>query len=159
LHWLHTTSTRFLTYLAWHEKRGREALEAIGVWKTLTRRVMHDRWRSYERTDLAHSLYVAHLLRELHFLAEHEKQAWAADLPKLLLAMHRAAHEWREQNATSIPAIEREQWLAQYFELLACGFAAQEPPGGSTICKQGQDIFDALTAVFLGQSVPVAWSF
>jgi transposase len=64
LHWIHTSSTRFLTYLGWHEKRGRQALEALGVWNTLSGRVMHDRWASYERGDIAHSLCVAHLLRE-----------------------------------------------------------------------------------------------
>ncbi len=31
LHWLHVNSTRFLTLLAWHAKRGYQALEAIDI--------------------------------------------------------------------------------------------------------------------------------
>jgi transposase len=49
LHWLHVNSTRFLTHLAWHEKRGRAALEAIGIWPRFHGRAMHDRWKSYVR--------------------------------------------------------------------------------------------------------------
>jgi transposase len=30
--WLVVNSTRFLTHLAWHAKRGRQAFEAIGIW-------------------------------------------------------------------------------------------------------------------------------
>jgi transposase len=29
--WLHVTNTSFLTHLAWHAKRGRQALEDIGI--------------------------------------------------------------------------------------------------------------------------------
>jgi transposase len=32
LQWLHVNSTRFLTRLVWHTKRGRKALEDIGIW-------------------------------------------------------------------------------------------------------------------------------
>jgi transposase len=46
-------------------------------------------------------------------------------LHELLLDVHRAAHKWRAHKAHALPAIERDQWLAQYFEILACGFAAQ----------------------------------
>ena len=49
LHWLHVNSTRFLTHLAWQEKRGRAALDAIGIWPRFHGRAMHDRWKSYVR--------------------------------------------------------------------------------------------------------------
>lgn len=32
LQWLHVNSTRWLTHLAWHPKRGKPALETIGIW-------------------------------------------------------------------------------------------------------------------------------
>jgi hypothetical protein len=32
LHWLHVNSTRFLTHLAWHASRGRQARDEIGIW-------------------------------------------------------------------------------------------------------------------------------
>jgi transposase len=46
LHWMHVNSTRWLTHLAWHGKRGREALEAIGIWPRYQVRSMRDRWAS-----------------------------------------------------------------------------------------------------------------
>jgi len=59
---------------------------------------------------------------------EEEQQVWAGEMKDLLLGMHVAAAEWRQRGAESIPAEERVQWQARYFELLAQGFAAQAPP-------------------------------
>jgi transposase len=49
LHWLHVNSTRWLTHLAWHPKRGQQALEAIGIWPRFQGWAIHDRWASYVR--------------------------------------------------------------------------------------------------------------
>jgi transposase len=127
--WLHVNSTRWLTHLAWHPKRGRAALEAIGIWPRFTGRAMHDRWASYDQYPACrHSWCGAHLVRELTFLAEEQQQDWAAALRDLLRAMHAAAQDWRAAGAPAIPADERAQWIAQYHDLLAQGFAAQPPP-------------------------------
>jgi len=32
LHWLHVNCTDWLTHLAWHQKRGRKAMDDIGIW-------------------------------------------------------------------------------------------------------------------------------
>jgi hypothetical protein len=127
LHWVHVNSTRHLTHLAWHQKRGRAALEAIGIWPRFTGRAMHDRWRSYDSYACAHSLCAAHLVRELTFLAEEDQQEWAADLKDVLLSMHAAAQEWRERGAGCVPAEERNEWVAQYFQILARAYAAHPP--------------------------------
>jgi transposase len=130
LHWVHVNSTRFLTHLAWHQKRGRAAVEAIGIWPRFRGRAMHDRWKSYDGYACAHSVCCAHLLRELTYLSEHEQQKWAADLKDLLLSMHAAAQQWREQGAGCVPPAERDAWVAQYFEVLAHGYGAQPLPPG-----------------------------
>jgi transposase len=51
-----------------------------------------------------------------------------------LLAMHHAAQEWRLRGATCVPRLERDEWVAYYFEILAGGYAAQPPPvaGGAS---------------------------
>jgi transposase len=126
--WVHVNSTRWLTHLAWHPKRGRLALEAIGIWPQFRGRAMHDRWASYDRYACAHSVCGAHLLRDLTYVEEEERQTWAGEMKDLLLSMHTAAEEWRQRGATCIPAEERVQWQTRYFELLAAGFAAQAPP-------------------------------
>jgi transposase len=64
LHGVQVKSTRWLTHLAWHQKRGRAALEAIGIWPREALRARHDRWKSYDGFPCAHSLCAAHLVRE-----------------------------------------------------------------------------------------------
>ncbi len=137
LQWLHVNSTRFLTHLAWHAKRGKDALQAIGIWPQFRGRAMHDRWSSYTRYDCQHSLCGAHVGRELTFLEEHEHQGWAGQMGELLLDMHAAAQEWRARGARQVPTMERQAWLAQYFEILASGFAAQPPPSVEDVPKRG----------------------
>lgn len=129
LHWLHVNSTRWLTHLAWHTKRGHEALEAIGIWPRFAGIATHDRWASYAQySDCAHSLCGAHLVRELTFLAEERHEAWAGALAELLRALCAAAADWRARGAARLPTDERADWLAQYFALLAEGFARHPPP-------------------------------
>ena len=42
LHWLHVNCTSWLTHIAWHRKRGRQAMEDIGIWPRFRGRAMHD---------------------------------------------------------------------------------------------------------------------
>jgi transposase len=132
LQWLHVNSTRWLTHLAWHPKRGKAATQAIGIWPRFQGWATHDRWASYDayRTCM-HSWCGAHLVRELTFLAEQQGQRWAGELRDLLLAMHAAAEHWRACGAAQVPIQEQMDWIAQYHALLAAGYAAQPPPAPS----------------------------
>jgi transposase-like protein len=136
LYWLHVNSTRWLTHLAWHPKRGQQALEAIGIWPRFAGWAIHDRWASYDQYPCLHSLCKAHLLRDLTFLAEEAGQAWAAALKGLLTDLHAAVGEWQHQGVRRVPSPEREDWLAQYFQLLAQGYAAQAPPPPAHAAKR-----------------------
>jgi len=136
LHWLHVNSTRWLTHLAWHQKRGKQALEAIGIWPRFAGWASHDRWASYDHYGCLHSLCKAHLLRDLTFLAEEAGHAWAADLKGLLTDLHAAVGEWQQQGVRRVPSPEREDWLAQYFQVLAQGYAAQAPPAPPGTAKR-----------------------
>jgi transposase len=134
--WLHVNCTRFLTHLAWHAKRGRQALEDIGIWPRFTGRAMRDRWASYDHYPCAHSLCGAHLVRDCIYVAEQEEQQWAAEMADLLLSMAKAAGQWRKLGARAVPAQERDGWVAQYFELLVSGYAAQPPPSAEDVPKR-----------------------
>jgi transposase len=136
LHWLHVNSTPWLTHLAWHAKRGKQALEAIGIWPRFHGRGMHDRFASYDQYPCQHSVCCAHLLRDCLYVHEHDQQGWALEMHDLLLDMHTATAEWRQRGAPCIPAIEREDWVVRYFEILAAGFAAQPPPSSEVSPKQ-----------------------
>ncbi len=128
LHWLHVNCTRFLTHLAWHASRGREAMDEIGIWSRFAGRGMHDRLASYDAYDCAHSICGAHLVRDCAAVAEQEHQQWATEMQDFLLDLHDACQEWRLLHLSAVPAIERDDWVARYFEILAAGYAAQPPP-------------------------------
>ncbi len=128
LHWLHVNCTRFLTHLAWHPSRGREAMEEIGIWPRFAGRGIHDRWTSYDAYPCAHSICGAHLLRDCAAVEDEGQQEWAADMQTFLLDLHQAVTQWRERQVSGVPALERDEWVARYFEILAAGYAAQPPP-------------------------------
>ena len=132
LHWLHVNCTAYLTHLAWHEARGRQAMDEIGIWPRFTGRGMHDRFASYAGYDCAHSLCGAHLGRDCAAVAQQEaQQAWAAEMEQFLLDLHDACDEWRQLHLPAVPKIERDEWVARYFEILAAGYAAQAPPAST----------------------------
>ena len=131
LHWLHVNCTRFLTHLAWHASRGRLAMDEIGIWPRFAGRGMHDRLASYDGYACAHSICAAHLIRDCAAVAEQEQQPWATQMQEFLLDLHDACHQWRLLRQPAVPPIERDDWVARYFEILAAGYAAQPPPPGS----------------------------
>jgi transposase len=132
LHWLHVNCTRFLTHLAWHASRGRQAMDEIGIWPRFAGRGMHDRFASYDAYDCAHSICGAHLVRDCAAVAEQDHQPWAADMQDFLLDLHHACHEWHLLHLSRVPPIERDEWVARYFDILAAGYAAPPPPVASS---------------------------
>jgi hypothetical protein len=131
LHWLHVNCTGLLTHLAWHPSRGREAMDEIGIWPRFAGRGMHDRLASYDGYDCAHSICGAHLVRDCAAVAQQEHQPWASEMQDFLLDLHDACQEWRLHHLSAVPPIERDEWVARYFEILAAGYAAQPPPPAS----------------------------
>jgi transposase len=132
LHWLHVNCTHLLTHLAWHPSRGREAMDEIGIWPQFSGRGMHDRLASYDGYACAHSICGAHLIRECAAVAQQEQQPWAMQMQDFLLDLHDACQQWRLRHLSAVPAIERDDWVARYFEILAAGYAAQAPPPASS---------------------------
>jgi transposase len=133
LRWLHTVCTRFLTYLQWHRKRGRQAMDEMGILPAFRGRLMRDRLSSYDHYDCDHSVCGSHLQRDCAGIAG---QQWAARMEEALETMNKVAHYWRNRGATSVPKPLRDWWVAQYFDLLAIGYAAQPPPAPTPVPKR-----------------------
>jgi transposase len=129
LAWAHVTSTSRLTHYAIHPKRGREALEAIGILPNFAGVSVHDGWGSYRAyTTCRHALCNVHHLRELTFLEEQYQQAWAADMKTLLREMKAAADQARSSGHVRLPSAARADFVTRYHALLASGLAANPPP-------------------------------
>src|SRR5438132_3948168 len=139
-YWMHVACTAQLTHYAVHHKRGKDALDAIGILPRFQGTSVHDGWRSYFLYACTHALCLVHVLRELTFLAEEEGLAWAAELKALLLDMKEATEQAREQGLATLHPLEVEDWQAQFVALLAHADAttptAQAPPGPRGRAKQ-----------------------
>lgn len=129
LHWLHVARTDTLTHYAVHRKRGKAATDAIGILPQFHGIMEHDGYSSYPQyRQCEHAQCNAHPLRELCFLEEHEKQAWAGKLKDHLLTCHLTVEQARARGETSLPTSVIEPLTATYHQLVEAGLAAQPPP-------------------------------
>ncbi len=83
--WIHVHSSGDLTLKFLHEKRGKNAVDDIGILPRYGGVVIHDCWSTYfSYGHCLHALCGSHLLRELAFIIESNGYAWAKNIKKLL---------------------------------------------------------------------------
>jgi len=127
--WVHGARTAHLTFYAVHQKRGRAAMDAIGVVPRFRGRAVHDGLPSYwPYGQCAHALCNAHHLRELTFVQEHLGQEWARDLKGLLREIKQAVDDARGQELTALPTDAQREFAWRYDALLEEGMRANPPP-------------------------------
>ena len=125
LHWLHVACTPMLTYYAIHQKRGRAAIDEIGILAAFAGRAIHDGWSSYQSYAVEHGLCNAHHLRELDFLREQYDQVWAARFKKfVLLDAKREVDAARAAGLTALPPERIQHFESQYDAYLQQGQTA-----------------------------------
>ena len=76
-------------------------------------------------------------MRDGVYVCEQDQQTWAEEMADLRLRMAKAADEWRERGAQAVQTSERDAWVAQYFDLVASGCAAQPLPSTEDVPKRG----------------------
>jgi len=85
LHWLHSAGSEKYTYYFPHKKRGKKAMDEMGILPFFRGVAVHDHWDSYYRfLHCLHGLCNSHHLRELLFYEEQNRE-WATKLKKCLL--------------------------------------------------------------------------
>ena len=122
--WLHCVSNNWWTYYLPHEKRGFDAMEAMGVLPNFKGILCHDHWKPYFKLDCQHALCNAHHLRELERAWEQDKQKWARDIRELLLQINKAV----DDAGGLLTDVDSMEYRQQYRDLLEKAQKECPPP-------------------------------
>jgi len=139
LFWTHVASTERATYLEVHPKRGREALDEIGILPQRKGQVVHDGYTSYDKyPDVEHVRCNAHHLRELIFIEEQFEQEWAEKMSELLVEIKEAVEEAKKQEQIALTYRQRADFETRYDQLITQGLEANPPPPDPPVKKRGR---------------------
>jgi transposase len=139
LHWAHVVSTEQVTFLEVHPKRGRQALDQIGILPQRKGRVVHDGYSSYSQyPDAQHALCNAHHLRELVFVEEQYEQEWAGEMIALLVEIKETVEEAKQQGQVALTDRQQVDFEARYDDLIAQGLEANPPPSDPPVKRRGR---------------------
>jgi transposase len=131
LAYVHVASTPHLTHYGSDGRRGRAAIDEIGILPEYRGTCVHDEWLSYTfYPKCRHALCGAHILRELTYFEElsEETKAWATPLKEMLLEMKSEAERVCAEGATRLAAERLAELTASYDKLVTEGLRAQPPP-------------------------------
>lgn len=130
LHWLHCACSGAWRYYTVQERRGEEGMEAMGVLPNKEGGVAtHDFWKPYHRyRNVDHAMCGAHLERELLYVIETGKQAWAKKLRKLLQTMCHRRNALKEDGLNAFSDDELQEYLTKYDRIIARGLTLNPIP-------------------------------
>ncbi|HEV7377756.1 MAG TPA: IS66 family transposase [Pyrinomonadaceae bacterium] len=119
--YIHVARTAELTHYGFDVRRGKAAMDEIGILPQFTGTLVRDGWASYQWYEQCrHSLCNAHLLRELVFIEEVDstQKVWTTPLSKLLVQIKGAAAQARADGAPQLSHQQQGSWLERYQQLL-----------------------------------------
>jgi transposase len=137
LHWLHVLSTPEMTGYWIHPKRGKKALEDIGLLPRFSGTLVHDHWAAYRAQPCIHAMCNAHHLRELVGIAESTGQEWPEKMIDLLTEAKAEADEARKNGLPSLEKARVEHFHQIYRQILEEG-EALNPPNAKPPGKKGR---------------------
>ncbi len=140
LWWLHVAATDGLTYYFVHPKRGRLAMDEMGILPEFKGKAVHDGLRSYQGYDCEHFLCNAHHLRALQYVLENYGQWWAFHLSVLLVSIHSQVKTLKAQGETALLPEDLVVLSARYDDILDQGFDQNlmPPPDRTKPKKRGR---------------------
>ena len=98
--WLHSVSNENAVLFHADEKRGKDAMDRMGILPKFHGVLVHDHWKPYFQYECIHALCNAHHLRELQAAIDFDKQKWAAKMQKLLCKMNDAVIQAKKDKKT-----------------------------------------------------------
>jgi transposase len=118
LAWVHCARTGKYTLLMVHPKRGRRAIEAMGVLPSFTGVAVHDAWAPYDGYPGAdHQLCCAHALRELQAVTDAApagQWCWATQATEAITTMQRLVSEAISQGQDTVDSAVLAEQVTRY---------------------------------------------
>ncbi len=134
LQWVHCARTGKYTLLMVHPRRGRQAIEAMGVLPSFTGVAVHDAWAPYDLYPGAdHQLCCAHALRELQAVTDAApggQWCWATQAAEALTAMQDLVREAAVQGSGAVDAAALAAQVRLYRSAVVIG-------AGQTAARSG----------------------
>jgi len=128
LYWLHVACTSFVTYYEFHAKRGKVAMQAIGILPDFQGTAVHDGLKSYwEYAQARHGLCNEHHRRELEFIEERYPQEWVSKFADLLKEIKKAV-DLARSTQSCLHETQLFDFNQRYDELVQQGLLANPPP-------------------------------
>jgi transposase len=112
--WLHNASNEEWTWFTPHQKRGKVAMDEIGILPKFEGTMIHDHWKPYFNYNCRHSLCNAHHLRELTGVFENFQMSWAKEMKEFLEELNRVVI----QSNGELDEIEAKSWKIKYRKIL-----------------------------------------
>jgi transposase len=128
LHWVHVASTALLTLIECHERRGRLAMDEMGVIAKMRGIAIHDGWKPYRAYDVVHGLCNAHHLRELDGIGVVWDEGWASEMAELLVEANNAVSRAKAEGAERLDGPVLHSIRVRYGRLVQKGWAANPAP-------------------------------
>lgn len=129
--YVHVARTEALTHYAYDERRGKAAMDEIGILPQYRGTLVRDGFSSYKWYERClHSLCNVHLLRDLVFVAEVDpaQAVWTAPLSKLLLKIKDAVARVKAQADTQLNEQTKNEFLRRYDKLVNRADRLNPPP-------------------------------
>ena len=115
LFWTHVISNENTTLLYASPKRGIEGICARGIdIENFNGILVHDFWKAYERLKCKHAYCLAHILRELTFAHEQDKQSWAKQMISFLTSSLNTVKKFKNDGQTRLPQAEIDTLITMY---------------------------------------------
>ena len=137
-HWLHTASTPTLSYFAPHQKRGRKAVDEIGIVPHVTGTLVHDAWQTYFAYPADHALCHAHNLRDLTAIVENDQHLWAEQMHTFLLASKKMVAEATVVGQSQLTPATLKRIDQLYDAIVTNGLTEAPPPEPKPPNKRGR---------------------
>ena len=129
--YIHVARTDELTHYAYDERRGKPAMDEIGILPKFKGTLCRDGFTSYQWfSQCRHSLCNVHLLRDLVFIEETspEQMVWTRPLAKLLVHIKDAVAEVRAGPDTKLSDESEQKFLNSYNRLVKRGAKLNPQP-------------------------------